>query len=70
MSNIFKANNKGIRMIAKLEEINASWARETIVTDKFLVGNCGNYIVLSQPTSLHNYDITHNQEVRIETPFT
>ena len=45
MSNIFKANNKGIRMIAKLEEINASWARETIVTDKFLFGNCGNYIV-------------------------
>ena len=57
MSNIFKVNNKGTRMIAKLEEINASWAGETKVTDKFLFGNCGNYIVLSQPTILHNYDI-------------
>ena len=44
-------------MIAKLEEINASWAGETKVTDKFLFGNCGNYIVLSQPTILHDYDI-------------
>ena len=49
--------------IAKFEQINSSWARETIVSEtKFVFSNCEKYIVLLPgnicwSTSFHPYSV-------------